>query len=513
MRAIGSPAVFRVPGARPTGRSMARAFGFAPPRVERVFAANRALVRPRPAPAGLPRSAFVLLLAGMVMRICVGPGMLYLVHVNYAAEGGNPLFKIHPGTYVLALAMWLWLAQGGAPLRRLATHYYRQRLLFAFVAMMLACLAYSVVNRLAGYLSIFADTFLAAGIVGSLLSAASARQRAATGEVLLWVLCLNAAVAVGETVLHRHLIPEVPFDGLVAIPLPGDFRGSGLSTSSLEGAMVTMIGMLLLFRLRLPVRRLGWRFAVLALGLVAFGGRTPLVVTATVLLLAGAIYLLRELAMRRLRAEAIGAALIVGTVLPFITLVLITSTPIGARIYNTFYFDNSADVRVVAWHIFSVLPTRNLVLGTPDPLTMQLAAEIGIPVPYADLENCWLVLIVSLGLVGFTLFMIGFIPFVLLLWRRAGQGSGRESAAWGRIVLAAFFIVASTNNSFGRKGPLLVVLVAALFAAAPLPRLRRISARRPLPALRRAVPAAASVRNSDRLERREPVFRRPRPFL
>ncbi len=471
MRALNEPPAFRAQATQQPDALTWRAFDARPTSpVQRVFRQKRnSSPRAHALPQELPSAAFYVLLIALVTRIIMSTGLLYMLHINYGQEGGNPLTKIHPGTYLMGFAMWLWLADGGEPLRKLVRHYHQQRALFAFTGLMAVCIIYAVVNRLGGYLSVFADTFISAGILASLLSAASVRQRAAMGQVLIWTLCINAAVAIGETVVQRPLIAEAPTDGLVTISRPGEFRGSAFSSASLEGAIVTMMGLFLLLRLRLPPRAMVWRFSVLMLGLISFGGRTEVVVTSIVLILTGIGYMLREISARRMRAETIGMSLIAAVVLPMIVTVIITFTPLGQRIYNSFYLDDSAQTRGLAWHIFSVLPATNFVLGTPVDLTTSLAKQIGIPIPYADLENCWLVLLVSLGLIGFTIFMFGFIPFLVHLWNRAGQARkwpAAESTFWGRVILVSFLVVASSNNSFGRKGPLLVVLTAAIYAAA-----------------------------------------------
>jgi hypothetical protein len=97
------------------------------------------------------------------------------------------------------------------------------------------------------------------------------------------------------------------------------------------------------------------------------------------------------------------------------------------------------------------------MLGTPIETVEQLCHQIGLEVPFADIENFWLATFVTLGLVGFTYFLIGFLPFVLHLWRMA--------AFHGRVLLATVLLVASTSNSLARKSNVLVVLTAAVVAS------------------------------------------------
>lgn len=123
---------------------------------------HRAL--PQAAPATLTAGVFHLLVLGLVCRMMLRTGALYMTHINYGTAEGNPLGKINPGTYLIVLSMWQYLVERGEPLRQ----FHRQPTLAAFMAFMTIVLIYSVINRLAGYLSILADTYLCAGMVAML---------------------------------------------------------------------------------------------------------------------------------------------------------------------------------------------------------------------------------------------------------------------------------------------------------------------------------------------------------
>ncbi len=134
-----------------------------------------------------------------------------------------------------------------------------------------------------------------------------------------------------------------------------------------------------------------------------------------------------------------------------------TQTPIGVRLAGKLYFDESAEARNVQWHIIGLMDFKNLMLGTPIDLVDELCHQLGLNVPFSDIENFWLATFVTLGMVGFFYFLLGFLPFVLHLWRVA--------PFHGRVLLATGLLVASTSNSLARKSNVLVVLTAAVLAS------------------------------------------------
>ena len=58
--------------------------------------------------------------------------------------------------------------------------------------------------------------------------------------------------------------------------------------------------------------------------------------------------------------------------------------------------------------------------------------------PKLTIENFWLLSFVSLGAVGFVLFLAGLLPFLAHLWR--------ISPGWGRILLLCLVVVASSSS-------------------------------------------------------------------
>ena len=191
--------------------------------------------------------------------------------------------------------------------------------------------------------------------------------------------------------------------------------------------------------------------------MIAYGGRVALVVTVlaqTAMLLgeAGLGMVRGRGAMRPILLLAGGAMLAI-----LVGYALIAFTDIGERLANTFYFDDSAQIRAVQWNVLDMLDPRQALFGVPLADQAQLTFQIGLDYAFADIENFWLLSFVSLGAVGFVLFLAGLLPFLAHLWR--------ISPGWGRILLLCLVVVASSSNSLGRKSNLLFLLTAALLGA------------------------------------------------
>ncbi len=405
---------------------------------------------------GLSRTCFWLAATAVLARMAISTNVLFLLHLDYASPGGNPVFKIHPGTYLAVLAFAAMLLGSGEPLRRLGRHCAAFPSHLAFVAMMLLCIVHLLVNVGMSGVAVFVDSYLCAGLVAAVLVHASPAQRRALAWLIVPLIALNALIAVGETLLQVHLIP-LALDGVSIMDKPGDFRGYALYDHPLTAAMITQMGLFLVLGMRLSATRTAALLLVFLVGLIAFGGRTAMAVGGGSLALLGGAWLLREAAARRLdmRMAALSAA--AAAIIPLALWAVLTQTPIGVRLASKLYFDESAEARNVQWHVLAVMDVKNLMLGTPIDVVDELCHQLGLNVPFSDIENFWLATFVTLGIIGFFYFLLGFVPFLLHLWRVA--------PFHGRILLATALLVASTSNSLARKSNILVALTAAVLAS------------------------------------------------
>jgi hypothetical protein len=137
------------------------------------------------------------------------------------------------------------------------------------------------------------------------------------------------------------------------------------------------------------------------------------------------------------------------------------------------YWDASAGVRLRVYTILGMISTPELIFGTrrDDLLAllepMRLAYHVGV------IENFWLGLLLTLGLIGFPVFVTTFAALLRWLWR---QGDRQ-----GRAMIVTLLLVATASNSLGRKSMLLVALTACVLATHPRAAARRLPRAQPVP--------------------------------
>jgi hypothetical protein len=343
------------------------------------------------------------------------------------------------------------------------------------------CTLYAAVVVGSSGFGVYVETFISAGVLALLLDLMSARQRRALGWVVLALLCLNCVIAIGETLLAARLVPIYIRGELITEP-PAEFRGTALYDHPLTGAAVTAMAAYLVLgsTLRLPAKAAA--LALCIVGLLAFGGRTALLVTLATLTLLGIGAVLREvLQTRSLRARTLAATAAVIIVVPLSLGWLAAETTIGTRIASKLYVDDSAKAREVQWRMLDFLDTGEIAFGTPVSRMDAITTRLNLDASFIGAENFLLVAVINLGIVGSIAYIIGFSSFLVSLWRR--------SPLIGRVALATTLLIASGSNSFSTKSSLLFILVATLAAMAAFAASSRDSLARTSPPLQPIPPA------------------------
>ncbi len=421
-------------------------------------------------PAGQPGACAVwLATAAIAAELCVSANLLTWAGVPYVTDGGALPLKLHPGTSLLVAATAAALAQGGtAWLQRAGTQ------LWLFTAAVAGCLISLALLSGTSNLIVLLDTFLPAGLAAAVLGSASDAARQRLRSMMQLLLALNAALALAEMAAQATLVP-LYLNGNAYHPLTADFRPTALFDHPLTGALMTMIGLALAPRGRLA--GIAYR-CLLGAALLAFGGRTALAVTLATAAVLGFRRGARLVLSRHRRAgwamlAAAGAAL-VGVGLGAAAL----AAGLGDRLAGHLYWDASAQVRLAQWEILGQLDTAQLLFGTPREALLADLNALRLATGVEVIENFWLLMAVSLGAIGFPLFLAGLGALCAWCWQRTDLQ--------GRALLIGTLLVASSSNSLGRKSTVLVCLVAALVC---LPR-RRAAGRLPaLPLAAQAQPA------------------------
>jgi hypothetical protein len=413
----------------------------------------------------LRRAAFTIGLLAVIVEYAISGNTLADLGVDYASPGGNPLVKLHPGTYLTLIASFMVLIltrPAGSGLIRL---FRATPALASYITLILFCAFYSIANVGISGAAVYVESYLAAGLLAVALEVGTDRQKRTLGWWIIGFTVLSIIISIGEGATQTHLI-QVHIADLTEAQLTQDaedFRGAGLFTHPLTAALSTMMAIFMLLRMRMNATLKAGLFTVFLVGLLSFGGRAALGTTLLLLVLGASVVLFRGIVSRNLSLGFVGMIAAALLVLPPMMLMLITSTDIGERILTHLYVDDSAQVRSIQWLVLNHLNLHDVLFGVPlDRLTI-LKYQIGLGAETTDIENFWLLMFLNLGIMGFIVFLIALALFIVHLGRRTGHPLG-----W--MLLIGSIIVDSTSNSLGRKSVDLVFMVACMVAMTGYPR-------------------------------------------
>ena len=420
----------------------------------------------------------------VAIHFFVSSNLLYLAGIPYDVPGGIPLVKFHPSTYLIVLAAILAAWERRGRLRQLQPSEGVPATTI-FIMAMLLCSVFSGVSIGTRGAAVFTENFVSAGLLAYVLEGCNAGERQRIGKLMLALVLVNVVVAVAETITHQHIVPH--YVGAVEFAdAEGDFRGTAGFGHPLTGAIITMLALLCVGRLRLSIGKTYASFGLLCLGLLAFGGRTALgvgLITAVCLTL---IAIIRSLAAGRFPVQLFAAFLLGTILLPPLGYVALTQTPVGERLASHLFIDESAVTRQVQWRVLDHISFENAMFGVPEDDIPFLIKTVNLDERLGAIENPWLLIFLKLGAVGSAIFIAGFTTFLVHLWRR--------SALTGRAVIIAGLTVISSSNSVGVKTDVFFLFTAFVICAEDFAGARRSVSPAKIPASQRTTARALTRR-------------------
>lgn len=412
------------------------------------------------------RASWAMLLASLLAYLLLSPTTLAFLGIPYDLPGGSMPAKLHPGSYALSAALLLGLAARGHLIGQAFALARRRPLVAMYLAAMVYVGLWSVWRHGSSGAAFFVDTLWMPGIA-LLTMALHTRQRQ---QQLLWlvlaVLVLNALVALVEYPLARTLVPQnVGHEDR----LPDDFfRSSALLGHPLNNALVVASLMPALWLLPVAVWQRGVLLLLMVLAMLSFGGRSSTAAVVGLYGLAAVVLVVRQVLrggvsyvqwLLGLLTVLTGLLLLVGVVL---------GTGLGERIFANLTWDNSANVRLLAWRALDHLDAIDWWVGISPARTAEVADRIGLDLDYEAIENFWIALLMQVGLLGFLPFLAGLACGVAHVWRVAPAAM--------RLGIVLFFVVGSGANTLASKTNALLLLFVTAQAAATVvgpQRLRR----------------------------------------
>ncbi len=373
------------------------------------------------------RFIFGLFLVGALMRIFLTDVIVNLAW-PYTHEGGIFPGKIHPGSYLMAMAAGLLYLSPGY---RFAAHdlpVLRAIIVFAFGSVIAA--AFPMMQGRNGPAGYVIDTYLVACLACGFLLAMPPRWRQIFGLTVIGVLAFNSLLSVGEFATGRYIIPVEA----------AEFRPTGFLGAALNVGVINLTACIFLVSLPVGAKWKTTLIAILMAGLLISGSRTAMLMA--IVFLPIAVLLTARLGNTgpSVGVKAIAMIVFATTVLP---LLLLAFSELGfLDRFKGGYVDDSAQTRIDIYRVFEFVGWRDIVLGTDILRIRQIATDmLGIKL----IESAVVFFVFDFGAVC-ALFFVSL--FVWLLWR-----IGRNSHPVIGIGLAVFLFLALTNNTLSTKVP------------------------------------------------------------
>jgi len=376
------------------------------------------------------------LLTVMVL-ICVfalSDGALFTLSIDYTAPTGSMFEKIHPAVYLLSFIVALRLLRSNY--RRAASTASVLLMLTAFLVLQVLVVVRS--DLTGGEQSAIIVTFLCSALAGICINGSGPGSMTWLRAPLATFFTINSLVGIIEVVTGERLFPFI-ISGAekVGDPRATAFMGHPLINSCITGCFL----ILLYFR-----RDIRFRHAILAInagGLIAFGGRTAVVMILVILILDIVTFQLGSSTVRAQTNRMIGMFALAAAAI-FALIAFSSSSPVELFTDRFFNDDGSANQRISAFAMLEELTLDEWLIGASgmrtDWLKTYYASKSGI-------EISWVALLITYGLPSSALL------FVAVAW--VIRDAVRSHGPIGAYLFIYFLLLVSASLSIGTKTLLL----------------------------------------------------------
>lgn len=411
------------------------------------------------------RLPFRLALVGLVLYLLVSDNLLVSQGIPYAIPGGPFLFKLHPGTYLIALGFILLLFQGH-PREQWPRLFACATAPLLFAGVVFCILIYTVIRFGPSGNAFFIDTLLMPACLATIFLQAPLRLQRLVFRLVLAVLVFNALLGILEALTEWRLVPFLIGDQ----PATEDFfRSSALGGHPLKNSQRTAT--LLIAALLLPVSKLLFLIPLLVIALLVFGGRTALALSVLLLGGWGLYYFSRQIVTRTLDPRLVLGLILLTLVIAAGVVSVTIAFGLGQRIITNLTWDSSAQSRILLFRVFDYSTAQDWLWGMGPARIDWVLDHLKGSTTLIAIENFWVVLLLQVGLAWF-------IPLTLTLLGMIGSLARRGPASI-RWAAALFLVLASANPALATKSQDLAILVAILIGGAAEAAL--LKPRRPLP--------------------------------
>jgi len=383
---------------------------------------------------------YALFWAFVFLRFVLNANLLDEI-VDYRADGGSIVEKIHPSTYGIVFVLIATVLSTPIALDKWEFRALRSLLAFASTIAMIA--AFVLLLGHSGSIGYLVDTYVVACAAGALMLCFPEAWREWLGTTLLIFISAGALMALGEFALQTRLLPY-RLEEL-------SFRATGLSEHPLVLGLFNVVGINFVAASRWKAITKSGVIILLLLGTLAAGARVASMVAAASVLGVIALY---KSPSKPPRTRVLMKVLLLSAILVAIPAVLATLIQFGLlERFQNGLIDESAMARVDIYGLFNLVTWNDILFGADIAEIRNLASE-HFDLKY--LESPIVFFIFQFGLLGTIVFLLFMARMFLVLI----SGSGRHVVVgtW------AFFIVASTNNSLSTKSPIILMIVLLIVA-------------------------------------------------
>jgi len=395
-----------------------------------------------------------LCLFGFFLHILLSDPLLATLGIHYTGEEGGFYEKVHPGSWFIFFSFAIFMLHDFNPFRQC---YLIARDQMAFTALLIVTIlmfAYVVLRSGAGGSAFLLDTHLTVPICAIVLCYTPPAYCQRALLLFIAVATINSSIGIAEAMGKFRLFT---FDANWVVYKEQFFRASALRGHPLNNAMFTSIALFVLLARKFHPLVTVPLAMLLVVSLVAFGGRAALAYTMMALVLYAAHALWRWVGTHRLSTVQwinLAMLVIVAIGVSFGMIYLLIESEMGERIAAHGFWDKSADSRGLAVLVFDYMKPAEIWFGISADAIIAIVARMNQMVPIVDIENPWLLMFMWLGAIMFPVWLAATVFFVRALLRH--QHFATQLAVW------AYYAIASTSNSFGRKDSTYLIMVCAV---------------------------------------------------
>jgi hypothetical protein len=403
--------------------------------------------------------AGLICIFGVVLRLATPPPLLSALGFDFSGDMTGAFYqKIHPGTYFIIASYFVLLAGRGNPFQQFL-QTVRDYTIYNFLLMLYVLLfIYWAIRGPVG-VGMLIETHMVVPVCAIVLSYMPRAYCQRVINFFVVFAVMNSLIGMAESI-GRFRIFTYPEDWVVLKEL--SFRSSALLGHPLNNAMFTPVMLLVAMAMRYSAALKGFLLLVFLASLVAFGGRGGFGFSVLSLMPLGLIAIKKAVSGGQLTLARLFVLIAAALVIPIFLsslLYLLMSSDMGARIMETSAFeDESANARWLAFKAFEYMTREEIIFGIGADRGVEIAYRMGLALPLSDIENPWILMAMFLGGIMFPIWLAATAAFVWRLMR------GKPPAL--QLAVLAYFVVASTSNSFGRKDLIYSFMVSAVICAA-----------------------------------------------